>query len=52
MIELNARPALRVELADGPVVMQLEQAEGRILAVWFLLNPEKLHGLDGLSSLR
>ncbi len=52
VIELNGRPALRVDLPDGPMAMQIEQADGRVLAVWFLLNPEKLHGLDGLSSLR
>jgi RNA polymerase sigma-70 factor, ECF subfamily len=52
VIELNGRPALRVDLPDGPMAMQIEQDDGRVLAVWFLLNPEKLHGLDGLSSLR
>ncbi len=52
VVELNGRPALRVELADGPMVMQLDQEGGRIRSVWFQLNPEKLHGLDGLSSLR
>jgi RNA polymerase sigma-70 factor, ECF subfamily len=52
IIELNDRPALRMEVADGPVVMQIEQVGGRVRTLWFLLNPEKLHGLDDVAGLR
>jgi len=52
LIELNGRPSLRFEPDDGPFVMQIDQRHGRICSVWFVLNPEKLHGLDDVASLR
>ena len=52
VVEVNERPALRFDLDDGPVVLQLDQVDGRIRSLWFLLNPAKLHGLDAASPLR
>jgi RNA polymerase sigma-70 factor, ECF subfamily len=52
IVELNGRPALVTDLPDGPMVVQVDQRGGRVTAVWIMMNPEKLHGIDADDALR
>jgi RNA polymerase sigma-70 factor (ECF subfamily) len=52
VVEVNGRQSLLVEADDGPLVTQIDQHEGRIVAIWTVLNPTKLHGLDEVVALR
>jgi len=52
VIELNGRPALVTDLAGGPMVVQVDQRDGLVTAVWIMMNPEKLHGIDADGELR
>jgi RNA polymerase sigma-70 factor (ECF subfamily) len=52
IVEVNGRPSLVQEDAAGRIVTQIDQRDGRITAIWVMLNPSKLHGLDGVIPLR
>ena len=36
----------------GRMVAQIDQRGGRVTAIWIVLNPAKLHGLDDVAPLR
>ncbi len=49
---MNGRPSLVIDPPDGRVVVQIDHRLGRITAIWVMLNPSKLHGLDDVARLR
>ena len=52
VVEVNGRPSLVLEPDEGRFVTQIDQRDGKVVAIWVVLNPTKLHGLDGVTSLR
>jgi RNA polymerase sigma-70 factor, ECF subfamily len=52
MVEVNGRPSLVLDPPQGRIVLQIDHADGRITAIWAMLNPSKLHGLDDVARLR
>ncbi len=52
IVEVNGRPSLVLDPPAGRMVAQIDQRDGRVSAIWIVLNPAKLHGLDDVAPLR
>ena len=52
IVEVNGRSSLVLDPPAGRIVTQIEQRNGRVTAIWVMLNPSKLHGLDGVIPLQ
>jgi RNA polymerase sigma-70 factor, ECF subfamily len=52
VLEVNGRPSLVLDPPEGRLVAQIDQRAGRVTAIWIVLNPAKLHGLDDVAPLR
>jgi RNA polymerase sigma-70 factor, ECF subfamily len=52
VVEVNGRPSLVLDPPEGRLVAQVDQRGGRVTAIWIVLNPAKLHGLDDVAPLR
>ena len=52
IVEVNGRPSLVLDPPEGRIVTQIDQRGGRVTAIWIMLNPSKLHGLDDVTPLR
>jgi RNA polymerase sigma-70 factor (ECF subfamily) len=52
VVEVNGRPSLVLDPPEGRMVAQIDQRAGRVTAIWIVLNPAKLHGLDDVAPLR
>jgi hypothetical protein len=52
VVEVNGVPSLVLDPPEGRLVLQIDEHAGRIGAIWAVLNPSKLHGLDDVASLR
>ena len=46
IVEVNGAPALLSETAQGPILIALDQRDGRIVAIHSIVNPDKLAALD------
>ncbi len=52
VVEVNGVPSLVMDPPGGRLVLQIDEHEGRVGAIWVVLNPSKLHGLDDVALLR
>jgi RNA polymerase sigma-70 factor (ECF subfamily) len=46
LVDLNSGPSLVLDLPEGPVVVSGDAADGRLTAIWVLLNPDKTAALE------
>jgi RNA polymerase sigma-70 factor (ECF subfamily) len=51
-LTVNNRPSIVIGQDDGPIVVQADEREGRIVAIRVLMNPDKLAGLEAPPPLR